>query len=254
MDATTFAGAFDLGGKVAVVTGAAGGIGAPVAALLAERGARLALVDRSEAVRDAAARLGPGHLAFVADVNDEALAAEIVARVAAEAGGVDILVNNAGTATLARAEETPAAVWDETMAVNLRAPFLWARETGKAMLAAGRGGRIVNIASQAAVIALEGHLAYCASKAGLLGMTRVLALEWGPHGITCNAILPTVVETELGRKVWAGEVGEAFKRKIPSRRFAQPEEIALAVLYLASGAAGMVNGAELVVDGGYPIA
>jgi 2-deoxy-D-gluconate 3-dehydrogenase len=85
-------------------------------------------------------------------------------------------------------------------------------------------------------------------------MTRVLALEWGPHGITCNAILPTVVETELGRQVWAGDAGTAFKRKIPTGRFAQPEEIAMAALYLASGAAGMVNGAELLVDGGYTVA
>jgi NAD(P)-dependent dehydrogenase (short-subunit alcohol dehydrogenase family) len=115
------------------------------------------------------------------------------------------------------------------MAVNLRAPFIWAREECEATIAAGRGGRIVNMASQAAVVALDGHPASCASKAGLLGMGRVLALEWGPHGITSNAVLPTVVETGLGRKVWAGGVGEAFKRKIPARRFARPEEIALAV-------------------------
>jgi hypothetical protein len=165
--ATTFAAAFDLSGRVAILTGAAGGIGAPTAALLAERGARLVLVDRSPAVREQAARLGPGHLAFEAEVNDEAQAAEIVARVVAEAGRLDILVNNAGVATLAPAEATSSAMWDETMAVNLRAPFLWAREAGRAMLAAGRGGRIVNMASQAAVIALDGHLAYCASKAGL---------------------------------------------------------------------------------------
>jgi 2-deoxy-D-gluconate 3-dehydrogenase len=222
--------------------------------LFAERGARLALVDRDDAVRGAASKLGSKHLGYVADVTDEAAAIATVAQLVADAGRVDILINNAGIAKLARAEETAAAMWDETMAVNLRGTFLWAREAGKAMLAAGRGGRIVNMASQAAVVGLEGHLAYCASKAGLLGMTRVLALEWGPHGITCNAILPTVVETELGRQVWAGAAGAAFKRKIPTGRFAQPEEIAMAALYLASGAAGMVNGAELLVDGGYTVA
>jgi NAD(P)-dependent dehydrogenase (short-subunit alcohol dehydrogenase family) len=250
----SFASAFDLTGKVALITGAAGGIGGSIATLFAERGARLVLVDRSEAVHAAATSIGEAHLAYVAEISDEARTAEVVADVVARAGGIDILVNNAGIARLARAEVTEAAMWDETIAVNMRGPFLWAREVGKAMLAAGKGGRIVNMASQAAVIALDGHLAYCASKAGLLGLSRVLALEWGPHGITSNAILPTVVETELGRKVWAGEVGEAFKKTIPSRRFAQPEEIALAALYLASGAAGMVNGAELVVDGGYTIA
>ncbi|MFO1069201.1 MAG: D-threitol dehydrogenase [Geminicoccaceae bacterium] len=250
----SFAAAFDLTGKVAVITGAAGGIGVAIAALFAERGARLVLVDRIEAVHATARQFGPAHLSYVAEVTDEARTAAVVADVVATAGGIDILINNAGIARLARAEATDTALWDETIAVNMRGTFLWAREVGKAMLARGQGGRIVNMASQAAVIALDGHLAYCASKAGLLGLSRVLALEWGPHGITSNAILPTVVETELGRKVWAGEVGEAFKKTIPSRRFAQPEEIALAALYLASGAAGMVNGAELVVDGGYTIA
>ena len=112
-------------------------------------------------------------------------------------------------------------------------------------------GRIINMASQAATVGLEQHLAYCTSKAGLLGMTRVLALEWSGHGITTNAISPTVVETELGRKAWAGEIGVAFKKKIPTGRFAQPEEVAQATLYLASGAAGMLNGMNLALDGGY---
>ena len=109
------------------------------------------------------------------------------------------------------------------------------------------------MASQAASVALDQHIAYCASKAALLGMTRVLALEWSGRGITTNAISPTVVETDLARRAWAGEVGAAFKRKIPTGRFAQPEEIAHAALYLVSGAAGMLSGADVAVDGGYTI-
>ena len=138
------------------------------------------------------------------------------------------------------------------MAVNLRAPFMVSQLVGRRMLAQG-GGRIVNMASQAAIVALDAHIAYCASKAAIVSLTKVLALEWGPRGININAISPTVVETELGRKAWAGDVGEAMKLRIPSRRFAQPEEIALAALYLASGAAGMINGENLVIDGGFTI-
>ncbi|MFO1352235.1 MAG: D-threitol dehydrogenase [Gammaproteobacteria bacterium] len=248
----SFATTFDLRGHVALVTGAASGIGKAIATLFAERGATLALVDRNPAIDDTARALGDRHIAWVADVTDERAAISGVADVAARLGRIDVLVNNAGVGGLAKAEETTAELWDMIMAVNLRGPFLYAREVGKQMLKQG-GGRIINIASQAALVALEGHLAYCASKSGLLGLTRVLALEWGGRGITVNAISPTVVETELGRISWAGEVGAAFKKKIPTGRFAQPEEIALAALFLASGAAAMINGANLSVDGGYTI-
>ena len=242
--------AFSLQGQVALITGAATGIGKAIATLFAERGATLALVDRSDAVRETARALGTQHLALVADVADEAATVATVARTLERLGRIDILVNNAGIGPLARAEETSAELWDTTMAVNLRGSFLYAREAGKAMITRGYG-RIINLASQAALVALDRHLAYCASKAGVLGMTRVLAMEWGRYGITVNAISPTVTETELGRSGWAGEVGVAFRKKIPTGRFAQPEEIALAALYLASGAAGMINGENLVVDGGY---
>lgn len=242
---------FDLSAQVALITGGASGIGKSTAELFAERGATLALVDRSEAVHETARSFGPRHLARVADVADETAAQNVVAGAVEKLGRIDILLNNAGIGPLAKAEETSAELWDTTMAVNLRGPFLYAREVGKQMIRQG-GGRIINLASQAALVALDRHLAYCASKAGVLGMTRVLAMEWGRYGITVNAISPTVVETELGaRGSWSGEAGAAFKKKIPAGRFAQPEEIALAALYLASGAAGMINGENLVVDGGY---
>ena len=122
----------------------------------------------------------------------------------------------------------------------------------RVFFAAG-GGRIVNLASQAASVALAEHAAYCASKAGVLGLTRVLASEWGGRGVRVNAISPTVVLTELGRKAWSGQRGEDAKAAIPTGRFALPREVAGAALFLASGAADMVNGADLVVDGGYTI-
>lgn len=242
--------AFDLSSRVALVTGAAAGIGRAVASAFSERGATLILVDRNPSVRQTASELGSQHLGFVGDVSDEAECDQIVSAAVAKKGKIDILINNAGIGRLAPAEATTTEDWNQTMQVNLNGPFFYSRRVGREMLRTGYG-RIVTIASQASVIGLEHHLAYCTSKAALLGMTRVLALEWGRHGITANTISPTVVETELAKVGWAGEKGEAMKEKIPTRRFAQPEEVALAALYLASEAAGMITGENLLIDGGF---
>ncbi len=253
MTPLNFDAAFDFTGKAALVTGGAAGIGAAIAQALAARGAKVAIVDVSAAASDTTgALLGVGHVSHVADLTEPGASEQAVRAAVAAFGRLDILVNNAGIVLLERAEAVSDDDWDRTMAINLRVPFTMARAAFPALRAAG-AGRVVNLASQAAFVALDRHLAYCTSKAGILGMTKVLAMEWAPHGITVNAISPTVVETELGRKAWAGEVGEAMKRKIPAGRFAQPEEIALAALFLASGAAGMITGANLVVDGGYSI-
>lgn len=250
---SAFDAAFDFTGKTVLVTGGAAGIGRAVATLFAERGAQLVLLDRDPDVGQVASTLaGSGHLGLVADVTSKPALEQAVASIIERYGRIDVLVNNAGVARLAPADSLTVDDWDLTMAINLRAPFLVSQMVGREMLKAG-SGRIVNLASQAAIVAIDGHVAYCASKAAIVSMTKVLALEWGPRGITVNAISPTVVETELGKKAWAGEVGEALKRQIPTRRFAQPEEIAMAALYLASGAAGMVNGENLVVDGGFTI-
>lgn len=245
--------AFDMTGKVVLVTGAAAGIGQAIATAFAERGARIAAADLSEQVRKTAAGLpGHGHFPIVADITVAGEPERIVKSVIQELGRLDVLVNNAGVALLEPAEEMSDQSWDRTMAVNLSAPFHMCRAAFPALRDAGEG-HIVNIASQAAVIALDRHIAYCSSKAGVLGLTRVLAAEWAEFGISVAAISPTVVETELGRRAWAGEVGVAMKKQIPAGRFAQPEEIAMAAVYLASGAARMVTGANLIVDGGYTI-
>ncbi len=244
---------FDMTDRAVLVTGGAAGIGHAIGAAFAERGARVALADLSEAVTTTVSGLpGEGHIAIVGDITAHGQAERIVAEAIDGLGRLDVLVNNAGIAILELAELTSEADWDRTMAINLKAPFLMARAAFPALTQSG-SGRIINLASQASFIALDRHLAYCTSKAGILGMTKVLAAEWAKHGITVNAISPTVVETELGRKVWAGEVGVAMKRKIPTGRFAQPDEIAIAALYLASGAAGMITGENLVIDGGYTI-
>ena len=253
MGAPSFDEAFDFTGQVAIVTGGASGIGHAIAAALAGRGARLALIDKSASAPQVAAGLpGSGHRGYAVDLLDGDAVARTVDEIARHFGSIDILVNNAGVVRLERAESLSAEDWDLTLAVNLRAPFLLSQLVGRRMLAAGRG-RIVNIASQAALVALDQHVAYCASKAAIVSMTKTLALEWGPRGINTNAISPTIVDTELGRAAWAGEKGEMARAKIPSGRFAQPDEIALAAVFLASGAAAMINGENLVVDGGYTI-
>ncbi|ABR61294.1 SDR family oxidoreductase [Sinorhizobium medicae] len=243
----------DFAGKTVVITGAATGIGRAVAEAFAAKNARVALLDRDAAVSGVAASLGSGHIAHVVDVTDERGVGQVVEAVTQAFGRIDILINNAGIGPLAPAESYATADWDRTLTVNLKGAFLMARAVAPGMLER-RSGRIVNMASQAAIIGIEGHVAYCASKAGIVGMTNCMALEWGPRGVTVNALSPTVVETELGLSGWAGEKGDRARAAIPTRRFAKPWEIAASVLYLASGAAAMVNGANLKIDGGYTIA
>lgn len=244
---------FSLSGKVAVVTGAASGIGAAIADAFAARGARVALLDMNlDAARNRAARL-EGAVAVACNVTDAKSVADALAEVRAQLGAPDILVNSAGIVDLAPAEDLSQNAWDRTLAVNLTGTFLMAQAVGRVMIAEGKGGRIVNLASQAGSVAIDGHVAYCASKFGVIGVTKTLALEWGRHGITVNSVSPTVVLTELGRKAWDGPKGEAMKALIPTGRFAEPEEIASAVLFLASDEAAMINGADLLVDGGYTV-
>jgi len=246
---------FSLKGKVALITGGARGIGKAIAVLFAKNGARIVLVDLDPVVESVAqeiSTLGDKSIAAVADITRKDEVEKAVAVALREFGTIDILVNNAGVAYLDDAENLSEEYWDKTMAVNLKAPFLLAQAVGRVMIQKKRG-KIINIASQAGVIALDKHVAYCASKAGLIGMTKVLALEWAEFGINVNAIAPTVILTELGKKAWAGEVGEAMKKKIPLRRFGYPEEVAAAALYLASPASDLVTGETLVIDGGYTI-
>jgi NAD(P)-dependent dehydrogenase (short-subunit alcohol dehydrogenase family) len=244
---------FRLDGKAALVTGGAAGIGAAIAAAYATKGARVAVVDLDEAgAAKTASGLPTESHGFQCDVADPDSVRGTVDAVLDVFGRVDILVNSAGVVHLAPAEELSVKAWDTTIDVNLKGTFLMCQAVGASMLEAG-GGVIVNMASQAATVALDRHAAYCASKFGVVGVSKVLAAEWGPRGVRVNTISPTVVLTELGHKAWDGPHGEALKKLIPTGRFAYPDEIAAAAVYLASGAAAMVNGADLVIDGGYTI-
>ena len=151
------------------------------------------------------------------------------------------------------AELISADDWNRTISINLSASFFMAQAVGKYMIDNKISGSIVNMASQAGVIALDKHVAYCASKGGIIAMTKVMAKEWGPKGIRVNAVSPTVVLTALGHKAWDGPVGDAFKKEMPSERFAEPEEIAAAIAFLCSKGAGMITGHNLLIDGGFTI-
>jgi D-threitol dehydrogenase (NAD+) len=244
---------FRLDGNVALVTGGASGIGAAIASAFALKGARIAVADLVESGAVAATRsFATESRGYRCDVSDSVSVRRTVDAVVDAFGQIDILVNSAGIVMLAPAEELPLQAWDSTINVNLKGTFLMCQSVGTRMLASG-GGTIINMASQAATVALDQHVAYCASKFGVVGLSKVLAAEWGGRGVRVNTISPTVVLTELGHKAWDGPRGEALKKLIPSGRFAYPDEIAAAAVFLASDAAEMINGADLLIDGGYTI-
>ncbi|EAH0134984.1 D-threitol dehydrogenase [Listeria monocytogenes] len=244
---------FNITDKVAVVTGAASGIGKAMAELFSEKGAYVVLLDIKEDVKDVAAKINPSRtLALQVDITKKENIEKVVAEIKKVYPKIDILANSAGVALLEKAEDLPEEYWDKTMELNLKGSFLMAQIIGREMIATG-GGKIVNMASQASVIALDKHVAYCASKAAIVSMTQVLAMEWAPYNINVNAISPTVILTELGKKAWAGQVGEDMKKLIPAGRFGYPEEVAACALFLASDAASLITGENLIIDGGYTI-
>ncbi|EKZ4366135.1 D-threitol dehydrogenase [Listeria monocytogenes] len=244
---------FNITDKVAVVTGAASGIGKAMAELFSEKGAYVVLLDIKEDVKDVAAKINPSRtLALQVDITKKENIEKVVAEIKKVYPKIDILANSAGVALLEKAEDLPEEYWDKTMELNLKGSFLMAQIIGREMIATG-GGKIVNMASQASVIALDKHVAYCASKAAIVSMTQVLAMEWAPYNINVNAISPTVILTELGKKAWAGQVGEDMKKLIPAGRFGYPEEVAACALFLVRDAASLITGENLIIDGGYTI-
>jgi NAD(P)-dependent dehydrogenase (short-subunit alcohol dehydrogenase family) len=244
---------FPLKGKVAIITGGASGIGRAIAEAFASKGVTVAIADlQMDAAKDFAKQLGNNASAHLCDVTSLESIATAVNEIYALHSKVDILVNSAGIVALAPAEKLEKSAWDITIAVNLSGTFFVSQEVGKRMLDQG-SGTIINLASQAGSVSLHDHAAYCASKFGVIGVTKVLASEWANRGVTVNSISPTVVLTELGKKAWDGEKGEALKKLIPTGRFALPEEIAATAVFLASDGANMINGADILVDGGYTI-
>lgn len=252
-----------LSGRLAVVTGGHRGVGAAISLALGKRGADVIVVDRGgpqdSGVVGALHTLGRQHWSVQVDLEEAASvteAGEAVQRIAGTRG-VDILVNNAGVAHLGKLEALSCTAWDATMSTNVRAPFLLSQALANGengMLARGCGV-IVNVTSVAGTAALKDHAAYCASKAALDMLTKVMAAEWAARGIRANAVAPTVVLTEMGRRAWGSQEKAApMLARIPAGRFAEPDEVADAVVFLASDAAGMIHGQVLSVDGGYTAA
>ncbi|MDH6193947.1 NAD(P)-dependent dehydrogenase (short-subunit alcohol dehydrogenase family) [Mycobacterium frederiksbergense] len=249
--------ALRLDGKRALITGATKGIGAEIAVAFAAAGATLVLSGRDEAAlaitRDElTAQFGSEIHTIAMDLADPDGPGRLAKAATEASGGLDVLVNNAGISHPQPAVDTDPALFDATIAVNLRAPALLASAVGAAMVTAGTAGSIITVASAAALAPLPDHYAYCASKAGLVMATKVLARELGPYGIRANSVCPTVVLTEMGQRVWGDQVKSApMLARIPLGRFAMPQEVSEAVVWLASDAASMINGVDIPVDGGY---
>jgi glucose 1-dehydrogenase len=244
----------DLSGRVAVVTGAGSGIGAAIANGFTKAGAKVAIVDRDgEAAADVAARLaaaGGTAIPFTCDVTRQDAISAVAAEVTARLGACGILVNNAGILRAGRLETVSIEDWNEVLAVNLTGYLIAAQTFGPAMIKAG-GGTIIHIASIAGTNTQPRSGAYSASKAGVLQLSKQFAVEWGPHGVRSNAILPGLIRTPLSAAFYVNkEFEEKRKALVPSRRIGEPDDIAQAALFLASDRASYVNGAEILVDGG----
>jgi len=247
---------FRLTGRRALVTGGGRGLGRVIAQALAEAGADVAIAGRTpdvceEAAREIAAATGRRALAFTADVTLAADVERLVREVEHGLGPIDILVNNAGVNIRGATEELSESDWDVVLGTNLKAPFLCARAVGAGMCARG-WGRVINLGSILSVVALSGRAPYASSKAGVLGLTRALALEWAKHGVTVNAICPGPFATDMNRQLLTDPVKyQAFVEKIPLGRWGELHEIAGAAVFLASDAASFVTGSALFVDGGW---
>jgi NAD(P)-dependent dehydrogenase (short-subunit alcohol dehydrogenase family) len=246
---------FSLADKIVIVTGAGRGLGKAIAVGVAEAGADVVAVSRTpdelEVTAGAVRELGRQAITVPADVTKIADIDRVVQRTLAEFGRIDVLVNNAGKNILQYAVDVTEEAWDSIVDLNLKATFFFSQRVGKVMLDQ-RKGKIVNMASQMAMVGYYKRAAYCASKGGVAQLTKVLAVEWASHGINVNCVAPTFVETPLTAPMFADEgFREEVISRIPLGKIAQPKDVVGAVIYLSSAASDFVTGHTLLVDGGW---
>lgn len=246
---------FNLEGKAAIVTGASSGLGRHFAVTLARAGAKVALAARR---LDALAELAQEIEAFdgraipiALDVTDAVSVRDCVTAAEMELGPLSILVNNAGMAKTKPSLEVSEADWDQVLDTNLKGAWLMAQETAKHMAKLGHGGSIINIASVLGLRATGQLAAYSASKAALVNLTRALAIDLARHDIRVNALAPGYVKTDINREFLDSPAADPLRKRIPQRRFGQPEDLDGALLLLASEASRYMNGSIIVVDGGH---
>ena len=244
-----------LEGKIAIVTGAARGIGQAIALRFGQEGARVAVVDLREAEGQNTVRLieaGGGDAFFVrTDVSDSTQVRAMVHAVLERGGTIDILVNDAGICPFEGFLEMPEALWDQVLDVNLKGYFLVSQAVARVMVERGIRGRIIAVSSISAEFGGSSQAHYCASKAGINLLVKSMAISLGPHGITVNAVLPGTVETDINRDALAAPVvRDYWSKRTPLGRLGQPEDIAGPVLFFATDDSAWCTGALLVVDGG----
>lgn len=247
---------FNLENRVAVVTGGSRGIGKAIALAYAEAGATVVVAARkvellAEVVKEIERRGGKG-LYVTSDLTQDEDIERLIKETVERCGRIDILVNNSGISPFVKkSEEVTKEMWQDVLQVNLLAPFMLCREAAKIMMKEN-WGRIINVASVGGILGLPRQIAYCATKAALIEMTKVLAIEWTPkYNITVNAIAPGYVVTDLTEGMRASEkISQNLLQRIPVKRFGEVDEVAGAALYLASESSSFTTGAVIVVDGG----
>ena len=245
---------FSLTGTVALVTGASGALGGHFCRVLHAAGAQVALAARRpEAVAALAEELGPRAMTVALDVTEEVSIAAALAVVQARFGTVTLLVNNAGIAATRPFLEHSAADWDQVMQVDLRGAFLMAQAAARGMVSAGQGGAIVNIASILGARVIPGVASYSAAKAGLVHLTRQMAVELARHRIRVNALAPGYIATDINAEFFASEAGQALVKRVPQRRLGRLEDLTGPLLLLASPAGSHMTGSVVTVDGGHSV-
>ena len=238
--------------KVAIVTGSARGIGRAIAEEMAREGARVVITDRdTEEARKTAGEIGDAAIAIEADVSRPEMVEALFRDTVERFGRIDILVNNAGIGAARLVVDIELEEWERIIRINLTGAFLCSQQAARLMIKQGHGGKIVNIVSLSGQKGGVGRSAYGASKAGLEVLNKIMAVEFADHGITVNAIAPGPIATETGKGMHTQETVDAYHRLIPQRRYGEPEEIAKAAVFLASGDASYITGHTLNVDGGF---